>query len=122
MSWQVILYLNFGFFHYHLSLCLVGFIMNIYIQGTTSEADYTNFHDPGIHSDLPIFNIQPRCKSITNLSFSFRQPPIEFPKGIKFTKLCLITCFHHKDSSKFLKGKYLFWVKSLPTSYSYNNF
>jgi len=63
-------------------------MMNFYIQGTISEADYTNYLDPGIHSDLPIFQIRPYCTPTTNLSFSFRQPPITFHKGTKFTKLC----------------------------------
>ncbi|KAL1210259.1 ABC transporter A family member 4 [Cardamine amara subsp. amara] len=53
------------------------------VLGTTSEADYTNFREPGIYSDLPIFNIQPRCKSTPNLSFSFRQPPLKFYKEVR---------------------------------------
>ncbi|CAH8334397.1 unnamed protein product [Eruca vesicaria subsp. sativa] len=52
------------------------------ILGTTSEVAYTNYFDPGIHSDAPIFNIQRRCAPNTTLSsFSFRQPPLEFHKA-----------------------------------------
>ncbi|XP_019102277.1 PREDICTED: ABC transporter A family member 4-like isoform X2 [Camelina sativa] len=53
------------------------------VLGTTSEADYTNYYDPGIHSDLPIFQIQPRCIPPTNLSFSFRQSPVTFHKEVR---------------------------------------
>ncbi|KAF8081609.1 hypothetical protein N665_0874s0003 [Sinapis alba] len=49
--------------------------------GTTSDAANTNYLDPGIHSDLPIFNIQARCTPNTTLSsFSFRQPLHKFHK------------------------------------------
>lgn len=64
-------------------------LVYLYIQGTTSKTDYTNYRDPGIYSDLPIFNIQPQCTPATTLSFSFRQPPLEFHKGIHVTKLCV---------------------------------
>ncbi|CAD5325146.1 unnamed protein product [Arabidopsis thaliana] len=53
------------------------------VLGTISEADYTNYLDPGIHSDLPIFQILPYCTPTTNLSFSFRQPPITFHKEVR---------------------------------------
>ncbi|CAE6075408.1 unnamed protein product [Arabidopsis arenosa] len=53
------------------------------VLGTTSETDYTNYRDPGIYSDLPIFNIQPQCTPATTLSFSFRQPPLEFHKEVR---------------------------------------
>ncbi|XP_019100203.1 PREDICTED: ABC transporter A family member 4-like isoform X2 [Camelina sativa] len=53
------------------------------VLGTTSEADYTNYYDPGIHSDLPIFQIRPRCLPATNLSFSFRQSPVTFHKEVR---------------------------------------
>ncbi|KAG2329701.1 hypothetical protein Bca52824_000881 [Brassica carinata] len=52
------------------------------ILGTTSEASNTNYLDPGIHSDLPIFNIQARCTLNTTLSsFLFQQSPTEFRKA-----------------------------------------
>ncbi|KAL0847392.1 hypothetical protein Bca101_020638 [Brassica carinata] len=51
------------------------------VLGTTSEASNTNYLDPGIHSDLPIFNIQARCTLNTTLSsFLFQQSPTEFRK------------------------------------------
>ncbi|CAB41859.1 ABC transporter-like protein [Arabidopsis thaliana] len=53
-------------------------------QGTTSKADYTNYLDPGILSDLPIFNVQPRCTpDTTTFSFPFRQSPLEFHKEVR---------------------------------------
>ncbi|EOA23466.1 hypothetical protein CARUB_v10016657mg [Capsella rubella] len=53
------------------------------LHGTTSEADYTNYLDPGLHSDLPIFQIRPRCMPSTNLSFLFRQTPLTFHKEVR---------------------------------------
>ncbi|WZY98764.1 hypothetical protein YC2023_071093 [Brassica napus] len=51
------------------------------ILGTTSEAGNTNYLDPGIHSNLSIFNIQARCTPNTTFSsFSFQQPLHEFHK------------------------------------------
>ncbi|ANM63942.1 ABC2 homolog 4 [Arabidopsis thaliana] len=54
------------------------------VLGTTSKADYTNYLDPGILSDLPIFNVQPRCTpDTTTFSFPFRQSPLEFHKEVR---------------------------------------
>ncbi|XP_010503385.1 PREDICTED: ABC transporter A family member 6-like isoform X1 [Camelina sativa] len=54
------------------------------VLGTTSATDYTNYRDPGIYSDLPIFSIQPQCIPATTLpSFSFQQPPLEFQKEVR---------------------------------------
>ncbi|XP_020879674.1 ABC transporter A family member 4 isoform X2 [Arabidopsis lyrata subsp. lyrata] len=53
------------------------------VLGTTSKSDYTNFHDPGIHSDLPILNIQPQCTPATTFKFSFRQSPLKFHKEVR---------------------------------------
>ncbi|KAL0678572.1 hypothetical protein Bca4012_006553 [Brassica carinata] len=50
----------------------------INVLGTTSEPDFTNYFDPGIHSNLPIFNIQPQCTPRTTFSFSFGQSPQKF--------------------------------------------
>ncbi|VVB04513.1 unnamed protein product [Arabis nemorensis] len=48
------------------------FRKNLTYQGTTSEAGNTNHLDPGIYSDLPIYNIQPQCTPPnTTLSLSF---------------------------------------------------
>ncbi|OAP05022.1 ATH5 [Arabidopsis thaliana] len=59
------------------------FLRNLAYNSTTSETDYTNYRDPGIYSDLPIFNIQPQCTPATILSLSFRQPPLEFHKEVR---------------------------------------
>ncbi|KAG7633623.1 ABC transporter-like [Arabidopsis suecica] len=46
--------------------------------------NYTNYLDPGILSDLPIFNVQPRCTpDTTTFSFPFRQSPLEFHKEVR---------------------------------------
>ncbi|CAA7031237.1 unnamed protein product [Microthlaspi erraticum] len=42
-------------------------------NGTTSEADFTNYNDPGIHSNLPLYNIQTRCTQEATFSFSIGQ-------------------------------------------------
>ncbi|CAH8334395.1 unnamed protein product [Eruca vesicaria subsp. sativa] len=52
----------------------------ITVLGTTSEPDLTNYFDPGIHSNLPIFNIQPQCTPRTTFSFSTGQSPQKFKK------------------------------------------
>ncbi|ESQ45796.1 hypothetical protein EUTSA_v10010112mg [Eutrema salsugineum] len=53
------------------------------IQGTTSEPDFTNHFDPGIYSQLPIFNIQPRCTPNTTFSFSLGQSPLKLQKEVR---------------------------------------
>lgn len=90
-SWSLIKSLSLRIFHDH---C---------IQGTTSKSDYTNFHDPGIHSDLPILNIQPQCTPATTFSFSFGQSPLKFHKGT-----IMFTCCHYNDFRKILKGYNVF--------------
>ncbi|KAL1210262.1 ABC transporter A family member 6 [Cardamine amara subsp. amara] len=53
------------------------------VLGTKSETDYTNYRDPGLYSDLPIFNIQPQCTSASKISFSLRQSPLQFQKEVR---------------------------------------
>ncbi|KFK39851.1 hypothetical protein AALP_AA3G296400 [Arabis alpina] len=53
------------------------------VEGTSAEPYYTNYFDPAIHSNLPIFNIQPQCPPRTALSFSFRQSPLKFQKEVR---------------------------------------
>ncbi|WZZ45497.1 hypothetical protein YC2023_041756 [Brassica napus] len=56
-------------------------LLHIPSSGTTSETGNTNYLDPGIHSNLSIFNIQARCTPNTTLSsFPFQQPLHEFHK------------------------------------------
>jgi len=58
--------------------------LDLMFQGTTVEADFTNYLDPGIASNLSIYNIQPRCILNATFPFSFEQPPLKFEKGIEF--------------------------------------
>ena len=54
-------------------------------------AGNTNYLDPGIPSNLSIFNIQARCTPNTTLSsFSFQRPLTEFHKGIFTKRICYI--------------------------------
>lgn len=53
------------------------------VLGTETEAELTNYLDPGIASDLPIYNIQSRCISNAAFPFSFGVGPLKFQKGIK---------------------------------------
>ncbi|CAA7031234.1 unnamed protein product [Microthlaspi erraticum] len=53
------------------------------VLGTTEEAGITNYLDPGIASDLPIYNIQPRCISDATIPFSFGEKPLEFKKELR---------------------------------------
>ncbi|XP_024013509.1 ABC transporter A family member 5 [Eutrema salsugineum] len=55
----------------------------INVLGTTSEPDFTNHFDPGIYSQLPIFNIQPRCTPNTTFSFSLGQSPLKLQKEVR---------------------------------------
>ncbi|KAF3512811.1 hypothetical protein F2Q69_00007872 [Brassica cretica] len=58
------------------------FLRNPAYNGTTSDTGNTNYLDPGIHSNLSIFNIQARCTPNTTLSsFPFQQPLHEFHKA-----------------------------------------
>ncbi|KAF3551394.1 hypothetical protein DY000_02008522 [Brassica cretica] len=58
------------------------FLRNPAYNGTTSETGNTNYLDPGIHSNLSIFNIHARCTPNTTLSsFPFQQPLHEFHKA-----------------------------------------
>ncbi|VVB04502.1 unnamed protein product [Arabis nemorensis] len=75
--------LNSGCFYYHQVSFLCGLINECYIQGTTLEPGFTNYFDPGIHSQLPIFNIQPQCPPRTTFSFSFGQCPLKFQKEVR---------------------------------------
>lgn len=59
--------------------------LELMFQGTTAEADLTNYLDPGIGSNLSIYNIQPQCILNATLPFSFEQPPLKFEKGIDFS-------------------------------------
>jgi hypothetical protein len=53
------------------------------VLGTTVEADFTNYLDPGIASNLSIYNIQPRCILNATFPFSFEQPPLKFEKELR---------------------------------------
>ncbi|VVB04503.1 unnamed protein product [Arabis nemorensis] len=55
----------------------------INVLGTTSEPSFTSYFDPGIHSQLPIINIQPQCPPRTTFSFSFGQSPLTFQKEVR---------------------------------------
>ncbi|VYS59676.1 unnamed protein product [Arabidopsis thaliana] len=53
------------------------------VLGTTVEADFTNYLDPAIASNLSIYNIQPRCILNATFPFSFDQPPLKFEKELR---------------------------------------
>ncbi|ESQ45794.1 hypothetical protein EUTSA_v10010102mg [Eutrema salsugineum] len=53
------------------------------VLGTAREADFTNYLDPGIASNDPIYNIRSRCISNATLPFSFGQKPLEFQKELR---------------------------------------
>ncbi|KAL1210263.1 ABC transporter A family member 7 [Cardamine amara subsp. amara] len=53
------------------------------VLGTSSEADFTNYLDPAIALDLPIYNIQPQCIPNATFPFSFGQPPLMFQKELR---------------------------------------
>ncbi|KAF8081610.1 hypothetical protein N665_0874s0004 [Sinapis alba] len=58
----------------------------ITVLGTESEPDFTNYFNPGIHSNLPLFNIQPQCTPRTTFSFSLGQSPQKFHKEVRCVK------------------------------------
>ncbi|CAN6984901.1 unnamed protein product [Brassica oleracea var. botrytis] len=51
--------------------------------GTKTEAELTNYLDPGIASDLPIYNIQSRCILNAAFPFSFGVGPLKFQKDLR---------------------------------------
>ncbi|CAN8254913.1 unnamed protein product [Cochlearia groenlandica] len=53
------------------------------VLGTEIEAEFTNYLDPGIASNLSIYNIQPRCIPNATFPFSFGEPPLEFEKELR---------------------------------------
>lgn len=63
--------------------CVHVCLMSLFYQGTETEAELTNYLDPGIASDLPIYNIQSRCILNAAFPFSFGVGPLKFQKGIK---------------------------------------
>ncbi|KAF8046380.1 hypothetical protein N665_3755s0001 [Sinapis alba] len=58
----------------------------ITVLGTASEPDFTNYFNPGIHSNLPMFNIQPQCTPRTTFSFSLGQSSQKFHKEVRCVK------------------------------------
>ncbi|VVB04510.1 unnamed protein product [Arabis nemorensis] len=56
------------------------------VLGTTADADFTNYLDPGIASNLTIYNIQSECIPNATLPFSFGQPPLQFKKELTCAK------------------------------------
>ncbi|KFK34077.1 hypothetical protein AALP_AA5G099400 [Arabis alpina] len=52
------------------------------VLGTTEEADMTNYLDPGIASNVSLYNIQSQCVPNAKFPFSFGQSPLEFKKEL----------------------------------------
>ncbi|KAL1210258.1 ABC transporter A family member 3 [Cardamine amara subsp. amara] len=53
------------------------------VLATTYKGSATNYIDAGIVSDLSIYNIQPRCPTMSNFSFSLGQSPLNFTKEMR---------------------------------------
>uniref|UniRef100_A0A1J3I5I7 ABC transporter A family member 7 n=1 Tax=Noccaea caerulescens TaxID=107243 RepID=A0A1J3I5I7_NOCCA len=58
-------------------------ILDNSVLGTQVEAGITNYLDPAIASNLPIYNIQPRCLPNATIPFSFEEQSLEFKKELR---------------------------------------
>ncbi|CAN7099404.1 unnamed protein product [Brassica rapa subsp. narinosa] len=93
------------------------------VLGTTSEPDFTNYFDPGIHSNLPIFNIQTQCTPRTSFSFSFGQSPQKFQKvevrcaqGLSIWRNNSIDV-SHEILKRYQKGNHEDVINEVPAAY-----